>query len=119
MQLGVTAVRDDEGSLRYLISQAHDVTTRRRFEEELTHKALHDHLTGLANRALFLDRLRHALVGQRRRSGEVAILFIDLDRFKLVNDGLGHTVGDEVIREAARRTFQGDSPRGHGRAVRR
>jgi diguanylate cyclase (GGDEF)-like protein/PAS domain S-box-containing protein len=110
VQLGVTAVRDDEGSVRYLISQAHDVTTRRRFEEELTHKALHDHLTGLANRALFLDRLRHALVGQRRRSGEVAILFVDLDRFKLVNDGLGHTVGDEVIREAARRLSDATRP---------
>jgi diguanylate cyclase (GGDEF)-like protein/PAS domain S-box-containing protein len=103
VQLGVTAVRDDDGSLSYLISQTHDVTTRRRFEQELTHKALHDHLTGLANRALFLDRLRHALVGLRRRSGELAVLFVDLDRFKLVNDGLGHSGGDEVIREAARR----------------
>lgn len=104
VQLGVIAVRDDnDGRLSYIISQAHDVTTRRRVEEELTHKALHDHLTGLANRALFLDRLRHAVVGLRRRSGELAVLFVDLDRFKLVNDGLGHTVGDEVIREAARR----------------
>jgi diguanylate cyclase (GGDEF)-like protein/PAS domain S-box-containing protein len=103
VQLGVTAVRDDDGIVSYLICQAHDITARRRFEEELTHKALHDHLTGLANRALFLDRLRHALVGLRRRSGEMAILFVDLDRFKLVNDGLGHTAGDEVIREAARR----------------
>ena len=103
VQLGVTAVRDDDGNLSYMISQAHDVTTRRRFEQELADKALHDHLTGLANRALFLDRLRHALVGLGRRSGELAILFVDLDRFKLVNDGMGHAVGDEVIREAARR----------------
>jgi diguanylate cyclase (GGDEF)-like protein/PAS domain S-box-containing protein len=103
VHLGVTAVRDDDGTVSHLICQAHDITTRRRFEEELTHKALHDHLTGLANRALFLDRLRHALVGLRRRSGEMAILFVDLDRFKLVNDGLGHTAGDKVIREAARR----------------
>jgi diguanylate cyclase (GGDEF)-like protein/PAS domain S-box-containing protein len=104
VQLGVTAVRDDnDGSVSYLISQVHDITTRRRFEEELTQKALHDHLTGLANRALFHDRLHHALVGLRRRPGQLAILFVDLDRFKLVNDGLGHTVGDEVIREAARR----------------
>jgi diguanylate cyclase (GGDEF)-like protein/PAS domain S-box-containing protein len=103
VQLGVTAVRDDDDSLSYLITQAHDITTRRRFEQELSHEALHDHLTGVANRALFLDRLRHALVGLRRRPGELAILFVDLDRFKLVNDGLGHSVGDEVIREAARR----------------
>jgi diguanylate cyclase (GGDEF)-like protein/PAS domain S-box-containing protein len=103
VQLGVTAVRDTDGSVSYFINQTHDVTTRRRFEQELTDKALHDHLTGLANRALFLDRLRHALVGLRRRSGEMAILFVDLDRFKLVNDSMGHAVGDEVIREAARR----------------
>ncbi len=103
VQLGVTAVRDGDGSVSYFIDQTHDVTTRRRFEEELTDKALHDHLTGLANRALFLDRLRHALVSLRRRSGQLAILFVDLDRFKLVNDGMGHAVGDEVIREAARR----------------
>ena len=103
VQLGVTAVRDTDGSVSYFINQTHDVTTRRRFEQELTTKALHDHLTGVANRALFLDRLRHALVGLRRRSGELAILFVDLDRFKLVNDEMGHAVGDEVIREAARR----------------
>jgi diguanylate cyclase (GGDEF)-like protein/PAS domain S-box-containing protein len=103
VQLGVTAVRDKDGSVSYFIDQTHDVTARRRFEQELTDKALHDHLTGLANRALFLDRLRHALVGLRRRSGQLAILFVDLDRFKLVNDGMGHAVGDQVIREAARR----------------
>ena len=103
VQLGVTAVRDTDGNVSYFIDQTHDVTARRRFEQELTDKALHDHLTGLANRALFLDRLRHALVGLRRRSGQLAILFVDLDRFKLVNDGMGHAVGDEVIREAARR----------------
>jgi diguanylate cyclase (GGDEF)-like protein/PAS domain S-box-containing protein len=106
VQLGVTAVRDTDGSVSYFLNQTHDVTTRRRFEQELTDKALHDHLTGLANRALFLDRLRHALVGLRRRSGQLAILFVDLDRFKLVNDGMGHAVGDEVIREAARRLYE-------------
>jgi diguanylate cyclase (GGDEF)-like protein/PAS domain S-box-containing protein len=103
VQLGVTAVRDAQGRVRYLIAQCHDVTSRRHFEDELTERALHDHLTGLANRALFLDRLRHALVGLRRRPGQLAVLFIDLDRFKLVNDGMGHAVGDEVLREAARR----------------
>jgi diguanylate cyclase (GGDEF)-like protein/PAS domain S-box-containing protein len=110
VQLGVTGGRDDAGDVSYLIIQAHDVTTRRRFEEELTHKALHDHMTGLANRALFLDRLRHALIGLRRRPGQLAVLFVDLDRFKLVNDGLGHNVGDEVIREAARRLSKATRP---------
>jgi diguanylate cyclase (GGDEF)-like protein/PAS domain S-box-containing protein len=103
VQIGVSAVRDEDGRVKYFISQYHDVTARRRFEEELAHRALHDPLTGLANRALFLDRLRHALVRLRRHPGELAVLFVDLDRFKLVNDALGHGVGDEVLLETARR----------------
>ncbi|MEA2367501.1 MAG: hypothetical protein QOH38_219, partial [Thermoleophilaceae bacterium] len=103
VQIGVTAVRDDAGGVLYFIAQTHDVTTRRRIEDELAHRALHDPLTGLPNRALFLDRLGHALVRLRRRPGELAVLFLDLDRFKLVNDGMGHTSGDAVLTEAARR----------------
>src|SRR3954453_21739058 len=103
VQLGVSAVRDDDGLVRYFISQCHDITARRRFEEELAHRALHDPLTALPNRVLFLDRLRHALVRLRRHAGEIAVLFVDLDRFKLVNDALGHKIGDEVLMEAARR----------------
>ncbi|MFL5910274.1 MAG: EAL domain-containing protein [Gaiellaceae bacterium] len=103
VQLGVAAVRDEDGGVGYFISQFHDVTARHRFEEELAHRALHDPLTGLPNRALFLDRLRHALVRLRRQGGEIAVLFADLDRFKLVNDGLGHRIGDAVLVEAAKR----------------
>jgi diguanylate cyclase (GGDEF)-like protein/PAS domain S-box-containing protein len=103
VQVGVTAVRGADGRVQYFISQTHDVTTRRRFEDELAHQALHDPLTGLPNRALFVDRLRHALVRLRRHSGEVTVLFVDLDRFKLVNDGMGHAVGDAVLLEAASR----------------
>jgi diguanylate cyclase (GGDEF)-like protein/PAS domain S-box-containing protein len=103
VQMGVTAVREEDGRVQYFVAQTHDVTTRRRFEEELAHRALHDPLTSLPNRALFVDRLRHALVRLRRHSGEVAVLFLDLDRFKLVNDGMGHAVGDAVLLEAASR----------------
>jgi diguanylate cyclase (GGDEF)-like protein/PAS domain S-box-containing protein len=103
VQLGVAAVRDDEGAVQYLIAQSHDVTERRRFEAELAHQALHDHMTKLPNRALFIDRLGHALERLRRQPGEIAVMFIDLDRFKLVNDGMGHSVGDAVILEAGRR----------------
>ena len=103
VQVGVTAVRGEDGQVQYFIAQTHDVTTRRRFEEELAHRALHDPLTGLPNRALFVDRLGHALVRLRRHAGEVAVLFVDLDRFKLVNDGMGHAVGDAVLLEAASR----------------
>ena len=103
VQIGVTAVRGENGNVQYFIAQMHDVTTRRRFEEELAHRALHDPLTGLPNRALFVDRLGHALVRLRRHADEVAVLFVDLDRFKLVNDGMGHAVGDAVLLEAASR----------------
>jgi diguanylate cyclase (GGDEF)-like protein/PAS domain S-box-containing protein len=103
VQLGVTAVRDGNGAVEYFITQTHDVTERRRFEAELAHRALHDHLTNLPNRALFVDRLGHALERLRRQPGEIAVLFIDLDRFKLVNDGMGHDVGDVVLLDAADR----------------
>jgi len=103
VQIGISPVRGADGSVRYLITQLHDVTARKQVEEELAHRALHDSLTGLPNRALFLDRLRHEIARQRRHAGEVAVLFVDLDRFKLVNDTLGHEAGDAVLAEAARR----------------
>jgi diguanylate cyclase (GGDEF)-like protein/PAS domain S-box-containing protein len=79
----------------------HDITERRRLEDELRHQAFHDSLTGLANRALFTDRLGHAL--ERRTEGFVGVLFFDVDDFKLVNDGLGHAAGDALLIEVARR----------------
>jgi diguanylate cyclase (GGDEF)-like protein/PAS domain S-box-containing protein len=103
VQLGVKPIRDEAGRVEYFIAQTNDITARKGFEQELAHRALHDPLTGLPNRTLFLDRLTHALVRLARRPGELTVLFVDLDRFKLVNDAMGHGVGDAVLLETAAR----------------
>jgi diguanylate cyclase (GGDEF)-like protein len=74
-----------------------DIDGRRRAEDELAHMALHDPLTGLANRSLFTERLTQALARMERHPGSVAVLFLDLDRFKVINDSLGHESGDRVL----------------------
>ncbi|MCA1565949.1 MAG: EAL domain-containing protein [Acidobacteria bacterium] len=81
-----------------------EVAERRQVEEQLLHNAFHDGLTGLANRALFMDHLKLALGrAERNESYQFAVLFLDLDRFKVINDSLGHTAGDQLLIEIARR----------------
>jgi diguanylate cyclase (GGDEF)-like protein/PAS domain S-box-containing protein len=110
--LGAHSVRPrnyDAGDVDFLQSLANvlaDALERHAIEEDIRHRALHDELTGLPNRTLFLDRLEHTLAGLRRRRGMAAILFLDLDHFKLVNDSLGHHVGDELLAAAAPRLRQ-------------
>ena len=79
------------------------MSDRKALEDELRHQAFHDSLTGLANRALFEDRLAHCLAGARRHGRPAAILFLDLDDFKTINDSLGHASGDELLQAVARR----------------
>jgi len=80
-----------------------DVSERKSLEQELTRQAFHDPLTGLANRALFLDRVRHALPLARRHRQSLSVLFLDLDDFKKVNDSLGHAEGDRLLITTAER----------------
>ncbi|HEX4753166.1 MAG TPA: EAL domain-containing protein [Solirubrobacterales bacterium] len=83
-----------------------DVSERKELEERLRHQAFHDGLTALANRVLFNERLEHALVRAIRGELTITVLIVDLDDFKVINDSLGHPVGDELLREAARRLDQ-------------
>jgi diguanylate cyclase (GGDEF)-like protein/PAS domain S-box-containing protein len=96
----------DDPSVGGVVLTAHDVSERRLLEDKLTHQAFHDALTGLPNRALLADRIEHALKRQQRTSSDVALLFLDLDDFKTINDSLGHAAGDDLLVEIASRLSQ-------------
>ncbi len=93
----------DDPDVAGVLLTFHDLTERKRFEAELTHHAFHDRLTGLPNRALFLDRLTHRLKARELDGVGFAALFIDLDNFKVINDSLGHEAGDRLLIEVAAR----------------
>ena len=93
----------DEPAVAGIVLNSRDVSERIRLEEELRHQAFHDSLTGLANRALFRDRLEHAVARMERAGGAVGLLFLDVDDFKAVNDGRGHASGDVLLELVGRR----------------
>jgi diguanylate cyclase (GGDEF)-like protein/PAS domain S-box-containing protein len=99
----VVPLRDAHGVVTAIAGIARDVTALKVKEAFLSHRALHDPLTGLPNRVLLLDRLEGALARLRRHKSFLAVLYLDLDRFKTVNDNLGHEIGDRLLYEVARR----------------
>jgi diguanylate cyclase (GGDEF)-like protein/PAS domain S-box-containing protein len=102
-EVAVSAARDAAGAILYFIVSLRDITAERELTTRLEFQALHDPLTGLANRTLFADRFAAALERAKRTAGTGAVIMLDLDGFKEVNDTYGHLVGDDLLRQAAHR----------------
>ncbi len=132
--LRIAPVRDEDGVLTHYVGVLTDVSERVRYEEELAQRANYDVLTGLPNRAFFIDRVQQALLTAQATGQSIAVAFVDLDRFKAFNDSIGHDAGDQVLKTVATRLrehlldaetlarFGGDEfvilfPRGEGGAV--
>ncbi len=110
ISLSLSFLRDDKGNPLEIVAYGEDITERKKFEDELNeqknilrYQAHHDALTGLPNRVLFTDRLKHGIKTAKRHKTGFALFFIDLDRFKNINDSLGHDVGDKVLKASAKR----------------
>ncbi len=99
----VNLIRDERGRLSHIVSVFNDITDSHTKDEQLRHLAFHDPLTGLGNRALLQDRLEMGIAQARRQGSRLAVLYLDLDQFKAVNDSLGHPVGDRLLQQVSER----------------
>lgn len=102
----ISAIRDENGNITKYVAVLNDITDKHRLEKEIEYRANYDSLTGLANRNLLIEHLDQAIKQGKRQRGSTAVLFIDLDHFKRVNDKLGHSYGDKLLQEAAVRLQQ-------------
>ena len=101
--LNSSIVRDEEGNPQFVVGQVQDISDRKALEQRLQYQAFHDALTDLPNRSLFVDRLDHAIMRSARSNERLAVLYLDLDGFKAVNDSMGHAAGDELLIAFAQR----------------
>lgn len=99
----VSVVRDKNGTFTHYVMQETDISAQKEFEQRISHLAYRDSLTGLPNRSLLRDRVEQSIAIAHREGGTMALLFIDLDHFKNINDSLGHAVGDRLLKEIAQR----------------
>ncbi|MFV1987589.1 MAG: EAL domain-containing protein [Gemmatimonadota bacterium] len=102
-EMSVRPLYDNLGAIQQIQTSSRDISEQKAVEAQLSHQALHEPLTGLPNRSLFLDRLRHAMTLAKRSGGTLTVMFMDLDRFKIINDSMGHEAGDRLIQAVARR----------------
>jgi diguanylate cyclase (GGDEF)-like protein len=103
LDVTLSPILNPEGKLTHIVAVKREITEHQRLEASIYYKAFHDLLTGLPNRILFQDRLSSALANVRRTQSLLGVMFLDLDRFKIVNDTLGHAMGDRLLQEAANR----------------
>lgn len=101
IEINIAPVRNEDNEVTHFVWIVNDITQQKIMEEKLAHQATHDSLTELPNRSLLQDRLQQTLFSAKRKNQLVAICFLDLDRFKLVNDGLGHPLGDDLLKVVA------------------
>lgn len=106
----VTLVRDQLGKPQCFLAHFLDISDHKSLEEQLTHQALHDTLTGLPNRALLIDRIAHGLGSSRRHRTQLGVVYLDIDHFKMINDSLGHALADELLCQVASRLAGSSRP---------